>query len=186
MRNITKWEDCPREDLKNIPLALSLGWSLEFSSRDKTHKRTEFSNVPHDAVTFEKGIYHIWYNYRLDKWQIGKLENASYNQIKDRAFFDTLEEALKYKEVKKMEAFHILQIKTLGATDTLPVRISIKSQRFQQHVVIPWNNEAGETLSHWEVSARYLQSKGFEIIGKGEGNSDYDYLITSTFEPLRP
>lgn len=95
MRNITKWEDCPREDLKNIPLAMSLGWEPEFSNQDKMYKRTEFSNVPHDNVTFKKGIHHIWPNYKIDKWQIGKLENGYYNPIKDRSFFDTLEEALK-------------------------------------------------------------------------------------------
>lgn len=95
MKNITKWEDCPREDLKNIPLAISLGWSLELSCQDRRYKRTEYNNVPHDPVTFSKGIHHIWRNYSLDKWQIAKLENGFYNKMQDRIFFNTLEEALK-------------------------------------------------------------------------------------------
>ena len=95
MRNITKWEDCGREDLKSIPLAKSLGWSIEFSDSDKRLKRMEFLKVPYDGVSFKKGIYHIWPNYRLSKWQIGQLENGFFNPIKDRPLFDTLEEALK-------------------------------------------------------------------------------------------
>lgn len=85
-----------------------------------------------------------------------------------------------------MKNFHILQIKPLGTTNTQGLRVKITSQRFKQSVTIPWDNEAGEMLHCTDVAKKWLQSKGFDIVGQGEGNSDYDYIITNTFEPLKP
>lgn len=85
-----------------------------------------------------------------------------------------------------MKNYHILQISFVPMTNQcLYNRVRIKSQRFKQSVLIPWNNEPGEISKAIEVAEKWLQSKGFDIVGQGEGNADYDYIITNTFEPLK-
>lgn len=85
-----------------------------------------------------------------------------------------------------MKNLHILQISFVPMNNQcLYNRVRIKSQRFKQSVLIPWNNEPGEISQAVEVAERHLKNKGFNIIAQGEGNSDYDYLITDTFQPIK-
>lgn len=84
-----------------------------------------------------------------------------------------------------MENFHILQISLVPMSDKFPPRIRIKTQRFRQSIIIPFQNEPGGD-THITANAKiWLERQGFTIIGKGEGNADYDYIITETFEPLK-
>lgn len=86
-----------------------------------------------------------------------------------------------------MKNFHILQISFVPMTNQcLYNRVRIKSQLFKQSVIIPWDNEPGETSTSFQQAKKWLESKGFDIVGNAEGNSDYDYIITNTFEPLKP
>jgi hypothetical protein len=80
--------------------------------------------------------------------------------------------------------FHVLIVKTLPATNTLPARVSIKSERFKQSVVISFNHDIDAVSPTIETAVAYLTGKGFEIMGKAEG-SDHYYLITNTFEPIK-
>lgn len=80
-----------------------------------------------------------------------------------------------------MENLHIIKTSYLGATNTKGSRVKIYSERFSQSVVIPYNyqfNSAQDIAIHW------LQSKGFEIVGKGEGKNNM-YIITTTFQPIK-
>jgi len=86
-----------------------------------------------------------------------------------------------------MKNFHILQISPIQMdAKGNPPRVRIKSQLMQQSIIIPWNNEPGEITRCTNVTIKWLESKGFDIVGNGEGNADYDYIITNTFEPLKP
>lgn len=85
-----------------------------------------------------------------------------------------------------MENYHILQISFVPMTNQcLYNRVRIKSTLFKQSLTIPWNNEPGEICKAVEVAERWLKSKGFDIIGQGEGNDNYDYIITNTFQPIK-
>ena len=79
-----------------------------------------------------------------------------------------------------MENLHILKTSYLGATNTRGARVKIYSERFRQSVIISYTyeNRAQDMAINW------LQEKGFEIIGKGEGQNNM-YIISSTFEPLK-
>ena len=80
-----------------------------------------------------------------------------------------------------MENLHILKTSYLGATNTRGARVKIYSERFRQSVIIPYNyryNSAQDIAIHW------LQSKGFEIVGKGEGINNM-FVISKTFEPIK-
>jgi len=83
-----------------------------------------------------------------------------------------------------MENFHILKVSTLGPTNTLPARVSIKSERFRQSIVIHFDNEPGDAAPTMSTAERWLIKNGFNLIGKGEGRECY-YLISTTFEPLK-
>jgi hypothetical protein len=65
-------------------------------------------------------------------------------------------------------------------------RIRIKSQRFKQSIIIPFENAPGANIHVVSNAAIYLERMGFTLIGKGEGNDDYDYIVTDTFKPLKP
>lgn len=80
--------------------------------------------------------------------------------------------------------YHVLIIKTLGATNFKPARISIKSERFEQSIIVPFTNTAGAVSPTIESATTYLASKGFDVIGKAEGK-DCFYFISNTFEPLK-
>lgn len=81
--------------------------------------------------------------------------------------------------------YHLLQIKTLPATNTQPARVKISSERFNQSKIIAFDNDPADAAPTTGTAIRYLQGNGFNIIGKGEGK-DHNYLITDTFEPLKP
>lgn len=84
-----------------------------------------------------------------------------------------------------MNNYHILQVSLVPMTNNNPPRIRIKSQLFKQSIIIPFQNEPGGDTNVFASAAIYLQSNDFNLIGKGEGNQDYNYIITDTFEPIR-
>lgn len=80
--------------------------------------------------------------------------------------------------------YHIIQVRGVGATNQNPARVQIKSERFEQWIIIPYLNEPGSISPATETAVAYLEKKGFKIIGKGEGK-DHNYLISDTFEPIK-
>lgn len=80
-----------------------------------------------------------------------------------------------------LQNFHILTVKYVGATNKNAAQVKIISERFNQSVKISfqhWNNTI-------ENAEQWLLNSGFNLIGKGEGKDHY-YIITDTFEPLKP
>ena len=80
-----------------------------------------------------------------------------------------------------MQNLHIIKTSYLGATNTQGARIKIYSERFRESVIIPYNYHFNSAL---DIAIHWLQEKGFEIIGKGEGKENM-YIISNTFEPLK-
>ena len=83
--------------------------------------------------------------------------------------------------MKNLTNFHVLTVKYLGATDFNGSRIAIRSDRFKTTKVIDYTYKYDNTL---EQAQEYLESKGFELIGKAEGKDCY-YLISTTFESIK-
>lgn len=69
--------------------------------------------------------------------------------------------------------YHILTVKYLGATNTLPSRVKITSERFNQSIIINYNYSLNSIT---DMAADYLKKHGHYIIGKAEGKS-CDYII---------
>lgn len=84
--------------------------------------------------------------------------------------------------MKNLQNFHVLTVKYRGATDTDSSKVLIRSDRFKQTKSLEYDYNLYNTA---EVAQDWLTKNGFDVIGKGEGKDCY-YLITSTFEPLRP
>lgn len=76
-----------------------------------------------------------------------------------------------------MRNLHAFTIKYLGPTNHKGSRVKIKSERFNQSVIIPYNYSFDSEL---EIAENYLRLKGFEIIGAAK-----DCIISSTFEELK-
>lgn len=84
-----------------------------------------------------------------------------------------------------MPNYHLFKVKFLPFTakNNKTTRISIKSERFKEKVIIdtPETEQHKHTFEHAE---EYLKSKGFNIIGHGETDEGY-IVISDTFEPLK-
>lgn len=83
--------------------------------------------------------------------------------------------------MKNLNNYHVLKVTFLGATDTKGSRIKIQSERFEESKTISYNYEYNNTF---EGAQNYLESKGFDLIGKAEGKDCY-YIITTTFKGLK-
>lgn len=88
--------------------------------------------------------------------------------------------------MKNLQNFHIILVSVLSLTESKPLRIKVQSDRFKHSVIIPFNNEAGSGAPALESAQNCLESKGFNLIGKGESAArGCYYIITDTFEPLK-
>lgn len=78
--------------------------------------------------------------------------------------------------------YHVLIASFIGWTAEKPSRIKIRSPRFEQTVIIPFDTDNG--IDTCEIAEHWLQIQGFKVIGHSEGKDCY-YIITDTFEPLK-
>ena len=96
-KNQIKWEDLPREDLRNIPAMEKKGFEACFSYHDHKANRITASNVPHFPVNFKKGDKHIW-SIR-DGWQTADLtgngDSVSIKYRNHKPYFMSLDEIIK-------------------------------------------------------------------------------------------
>jgi type II restriction/modification system DNA methylase subunit YeeA len=81
-----------------------------------------------------------------------------------------------------MQNYHVITAIYIGPTNEKGSRIKLHSDRFEQTVIISFNHETFRQTD--EIAIDYLQSKGFDIIGKAEKKDGY-FLISNTFEPLK-
>jgi hypothetical protein len=93
------WEDCPRDDLNQIPLAIVRGWEIRFHYKDMRHGRITPYNVPHEGVGFVKGNVHTWKCYKHTEpysyWRVADLIEGYFCNHRD---YDTLPEVFE-KEI---------------------------------------------------------------------------------------
>lgn len=80
---------------------------------------------------------------------------------------------------------HVLKATYIGQTNTDRSRIKISSERFRHSVRIPYESDHGNDTC--EIAEHWLRSKGFNLVGHmAPENCDFYYIITDTFEPLKP
>lgn len=80
-------------------------------------------------------------------------------------------------ETKNIPNLHVLTVNYKGATDFQSSHIIIRSDRFRQSIIIPFDY----ALNNIEAMALpVLTARGFNIVGIAEG-----YVITDTFQPLK-
>lgn len=87
--------------------------------------------------------------------------------------------------MKTLPNYHVLLIRHFWDKRNERVAVKIKSERFEQSIIIPYTNEPDQYTSPITEAYKYLTAKGFDIIGQGELKNDY-ILISKTFEPLKP
>jgi hypothetical protein len=83
--------------------------------------------------------------------------------------------------------FHVLRIVYLPQTQKLLGRFKICSDRFKQSIVIDIDTIGDEYPQCSAIMgiAHILEKQGYNVLGMGNGNG-CNYLITDTFEPLKP
>lgn len=77
--------------------------------------------------------------------------------------------------------YHAFEITYLGATNTQGGRVKIKSLRFNESKIIPYNHEFNNTLA---IAKDYLTGKGFNVVGQAETPNSY-IVLSDTFKPLK-
>lgn len=80
--------------------------------------------------------------------------------------------------------FHILTVKYIGYSNTLPSRVKIISERFKQSVTFSYGDEGG-TLDQAE---KWLIDNGHKVIGHGEGKGHFYIIcesVNNCFKPLK-
>ena len=80
-----------------------------------------------------------------------------------------------------MKNFHILKVKYLSPTNYKGARVKITSERFEQSKIISYDYSKNSIK---DMAIDWLEKEGFEIIGHGEGKN-HDYIVSSTFKPLK-
>lgn len=88
----------------------------------------------------------------------------------------------------KLPNYHILIVKTLGATNTQPARVKITSERFKQSVIIWFTNEVDSISPTLETAELWLTNRGHNVIGHGEGKDHYYVIcdhVNNSFQPLK-
>jgi hypothetical protein len=78
--------------------------------------------------------------------------------------------------------YHAFEVTYLGPTNYQGSRVKIKSLRFDQAVIIPFDYYFANTF---EIAQSWLINQGFELIGKAEATKSY-LIISKTFKPLKP
>jgi hypothetical protein len=82
---------------------------------------------------------------------------------------------------KVIPNYHIIKIKYLGFTNTKNSRIKLTSELFKQSLTLP--NDSNDIILN--IAINYLTKNNFDIIGQGESKEGF-YIISNTFEPLKP
>ena len=80
-----------------------------------------------------------------------------------------------------MEKMHVMKIKYVGPTDYKGSKVKITSEAYKESISIAYNYSFNSDL---DIAINYLQNKGFEIIGTGNGKNE-QYVISSTFKQLK-
>lgn len=95
--NSKSWEQCQREDLKNIGAMAAHGWAVEFTAVDIRAGRTTPENPPADAVSFSKGNNlartHIDFHTQQSLWNV--IDNRGIDAARR---YDTLLEVLENED----------------------------------------------------------------------------------------
>lgn len=80
--------------------------------------------------------------------------------------------------------YHVLIIKYIGPGNYTPSKVKIISERFQQSITFSFDRSDIDGTYTIDKAQNWLISKGFEVVGTGEGKGHY-YLISTTFKPLK-
>ena len=80
-----------------------------------------------------------------------------------------------------MEKMHVMKIKYVGPTDYKGSKVKITSEAYKESISIAYNYSFNSDL---DIAINYLQNKGFEIIGTGNGKNE-QYVISSIFKQLK-
>ena len=78
--------------------------------------------------------------------------------------------------------YHVIKAKYLGPTDYRGSRVQLISDRFEQRVTIDYDHSFNGTK---DIAIDWLERHGFNILGAAEAKDGY-YIISNTFEPLKP
>ena len=70
-----------------------------------------------------------------------------------------------------------MKIKFMGATNTKGARTKIIDERFEESITLSYGYEFNNSI---DQAIQYLQSKGFNIVGKTE-----DRILVNDFRPLK-
>jgi hypothetical protein len=81
----------------------------------------------------------------------------------------------------KITNYHVLQVSYKGPSNSRGSKVQIKSERFEQSILISYNSSLSDSC---EIAEVWLKDNGFKVVGHADGKDKY-YIISSTFKPLK-
>lgn len=82
-----------------------------------------------------------------------------------------------------MENYHIILVRSFLGKD-LKQYVRIESQRFKEIVRIPYTYSRNKHQCPIKEAKKFLESKGFNIVGQGELRHDHA-LLSDTFNSIK-
>jgi len=77
-----------------------------------------------------------------------------------------------------MKNYHIIKVKYLSATNYLPSRVRLTSERFVKNsIIISYDYQYNSAL---DIARAWLESHAYNVIGQGESQKIAGYLILSS------
>ena len=74
-----------------------------------------------------------------------------------------------------MQNYHIIKVKYLGATNYLPSRVRLTSERYPNNsIIISYDHEYNGAL---DIARVWLESHAYNVIGQGTSQKIAGYLI---------
>lgn len=83
-----------------------------------------------------------------------------------------------------MKNFNIITAKHIWSKRQDNIMVKLSSYRLKESIIIPYDNDVASGNPALETAVKYLESKGFDIVGKSEDKEHY-LIITNTFQSIK-
>lgn len=81
---------------------------------------------------------------------------------------------------------NVMRVVYVPMTDTLPARVRVYSERFNQVITLSWHDEKFDKCNDMvERAVLELKERGFNVVAVGTGKGCM-YVMSNTFKPFKP
>jgi len=97
-------------------------------------------------------------------------------------YFLSRKKETKVEGIGYLDNFHAIQVSYIGPSNTKGSRVSLKSYRFNDSVVIDYDYKYN---SIYDIAEEFFEKRGIKIIGKAEWKDNSFIFFIDKFESLK-